>query len=224
MSLKYLTDSSKQVLILIALVLNTACAQKTIAPDVSFQPAQATAQPVNPIAPASTYTPAQWQTRLIEFAETISPEPDALSQEFGVTWDIKLRPNKELQASQNKYFKSKSVSWKFEKSPTDFVFATQISVSFTDEIRANAISLSLPASRERCINFDALRKYFAASPWKYVAKDSIYGHHHPMNIYYEKMTGSASTRVSMQKASGSNCLVFYAVTRYLFLTPEEMHK
>ncbi len=172
-------------------------------------------RPITPEeAAASTYTPAQWQARLIEFAETVSPEPDALAKEFGVTWDITLRPNKDAPASPFRYFKSKSVNWKFEKSQTDFIFASEVSVNYFDsETAINSLSLLLPASRERCINFNVLHKHFSASPWKYVVKQSIYGGHHPQEIYYEKLAESGSTRVSMQAASGSNCLYFYAVRR-----------
>ncbi len=176
------------------------------------------------VAPAFTYTPTQWQARLIEFAETVSPEPDALAQEFGVTWDIALRPNKDAPSSPYKYYKSKTVNWKFEKSPTDFVFASDMSVHFSDEIVLNSISLLLPASRERCINFDALHKYFSAHPWKYVVKQNIMGSHHPLNIYYEKAAERGVTRVSMQKASGSSCLYFYALTRYRSVTPEGVQR
>jgi hypothetical protein len=171
-------------------------------------------------APASTYSPAQWQIRLIEFAETVSPDPEALAQEFGVNWDVTVRPNKEMPSTPFTYFKSKSINWKFEKSPTDFVYASEISVNFSDESTYQSLSLLLPASREKCLDFDALHKYFSAAPWKYVAKQSIYGGHHPQEIYYEKTTDSSSTRVSMQKASGSSCLYFYAVTRYRSVAQE----
>jgi hypothetical protein len=165
-------------------------------------------------APASTYSPAQWQTRLIEFAETVSPEPEALAQEFGVTWDVTLRANKEAPSTPLKYLKSKSSSWKFEKGETDVVYSSVFSVNFSDETTNNSLSLLLPASRERCIDFNAMHQYFSVSPWKYVVKPNILGGQHPLNIYYEKQTESGLTRVSMQKTSGSSCLYFYAVTRY----------
>lgn len=87
------------------------------------------------------------------------------------------------------------------------------SVALRDFGTHESLSLTFDP-RALCVRADVLSSSLSEAPWTFRRRNSPFGDHYPANVYHERTVGDRVVRVSMEPASGYNCIGWFSINRF----------